>query len=313
MRKQVLAKLQSFGQTLDLCKKKSERFKHLPEFSNHVLLLEDYVLDMHKQIQIIQISTRGHTLAKKESRATLTAETLTMAEIAMGYASNKKDRVMMNAVNLTKTSLIRCRESLIGDRCTIVLNICVEKLEVLKAYGLTKEKNDSFKAIIEDFSKKLLGTPEYRSTIEVANELFTDRFGKTKLLLKGGMDPLAKLLNSTDMELFMEYSHSRIAVMPARRKLSLKCKVMEKDTNRGIRKVEVVFVMVADANGNAVTADAETHIKFSSNKGCFQIKCMGLGEYSVTAKKGGVKVTVPNVYVVEGETTVLEIFMSYEL
>ncbi len=312
MNDREIAVLQSIDKTIDLCTRKGDDFKNLPGFNAGILQLDGLVKNMRKQSQVLDINTRGFTNAKNTAKDKLIDVTLPIVARIQAFAIIAHDQVLQNAVKINSTSLIKLHESMLGNSCRAVWEICTAKASELAPYDLTSEMTNELNAAIIDFEAKLIGSPQYRGEQKAAKQSFDSDYADATSILKNTLDVLASIIKSTNPALYAEYKNSRQLELAGSRSIALKCKVVDATSSQPIAGVMVRLVKIeaGSATNTVGNPDATTLIKRTTPKGGFQLKTLPGGTYTLTATKPGYTADPMTIFVNDGEMSDVEVRMG---
>jgi len=312
MNDREIATLQSYSNTVDLCTRKSVDFADLPLFNAEVLKLSGLVTNIREQNRVLENSTEGFTNAKNTSKNLLIQTLLPILKRIQAYASISRDQVLQNAVKLTKTDLLRMRESLLSDTCRTIMVTCQEKTTELTPYGLTPAMLTLLGAAITDFDAKLVGTPQYLGEQKAAKKNIATSFAEADDIVNTKLDVLAEIITDTNPQTYIEYRNSRKLDLPGSHTMSLKGIVVVAGTSEPIPGATVTITKNenGDSKAKAGGTDLQKNVKQSATQGGFQIQSLPAGTYTITAVKVGFTEQTVTVYINDGEMSEVKLELA---
>jgi len=305
-----IARLKRLEQTVDHCKKENEAYASLPGFPEVVNTLDTKLNGIHAIEQEITTQEQEFTTAKNSAKGVMVEHTDDNSASVRAYAGQNHDFEIPSAVKLSKAALLRQRDLVVADTCNSVLSICIGIGPALAPFRFTDEKRKATEAAIKDYKDKLVKSPEYVSFRKAMNKKCSVELDAAEAYATASLDTLVELIRKDNPLMYNQYMNLRKGSRPGGRTISLRGKVLDSGTKKGLRGVQATLTRTAFADGSKATGDdVVSYTKLTTKMGTLQMKSMPDGTYTITFIKAGYAVQTITVYVNDNEMTTFEVLL----
>ena len=157
-------------------------------------------------------ASKGVTESKDMVRNGLTEKVVSLAGTMQAFAAVNEDPILAEKVGLSKSDLMRCRETDLEAMVVPVITEARNHLEALTDYLVTEDMIVEVETSLDNF-KALIGQPRtIRNKAFVAKTVLTDLFTQTDELLTNQFDKLMLRYRLTDNDFYEEYTRARVIV-----------------------------------------------------------------------------------------------------
>ena len=280
-------------------------------FNDTILELKGVSIEINADLEAITTKQQKFTQDKNLAKGTMVDLICEDAYKVLAYAGmNRTTYTAPTAVQISPYILSRRHEENLTNDCKAVLNVCVSMGDKLLPYGFTTESHKVSADSIDDFTKKMVESPEFSAWKVAMNQKISANLVKAEEILDLTLDPIARLFAKSEPVLYAQYLSLRKITVPGGRTLSMKGPIMDSLSKLLLSGVKATITRTAFPDGTKATgADAVSYIKLSTKKGILQLKSMPAGTYTITVVKAGYAVQTITIYVNEHEMTKFEILL----
>lgn len=267
----------------------------IPKYSFYVDTLADNIKMIHHYREKQERKTTGTTEVKGELKETLIATTLKVQRKIVALAINNQNSELQKVVTYSKSELTNSADTILTDRCLIVLNTAHQYETELEPYGLTPVLISQLSQDISKF-RDFIPNPRLKITIkkDATDELNT-LFAQTDDHLKK-MDKVFEITRDDHYEFYRNYKSNRILINPGSHTVAIAGSI--KDAN----EKPIAHVVITEPK------TAFRHI--TGRRGTFRIKKMTPGIYDFTFSKNGYTERTIKVAVNEKEPTEVKVILN---
>lgn len=251
----------------------------LPNFS---AVLGDFNSFLNTILSLVSVQTldkKGIIEAKKEWKKKLCVLTDDVKNKLHSYALFSNDLALMSETKKTDKAIERLPDSELYGYAQSMYNRAQSRLGSLGSYGVTAATQTSLQSAINSFltyiPKPGEGVNDTKQTAVKLSDIF-----KSQDLTMTKVDSLLSIIKYTQPSVYAAYLDAVQIIPIGRRKDALNCRVFDAETQKGIKGVQLTFVLETDALNKAVTK-AEPIIRTTSTKGGLRVKSMEAGTYKV--------------------------------
>lgn len=157
-------------------------------------------------------ASKGTTENKDHVRQGLMMKVISLSGLMQAFAAVNEDPELAEKVSLTKSDLVRCRETELAAMIVPLITEARNHIDELADYLVTEDMIVEIETSIDNFTA-LLGKPRsIRNKAFAAQTVLTDLFQETDELLKMQMDKLMLRYRATDNDFYEEYTRARVIV-----------------------------------------------------------------------------------------------------
>lgn len=204
--------MRMFTNTQQALENNSDKWNGIPIMvanKNELDELLQRIIRVNKETKPI---SKAVTNDKKMERLALTEKTLGIAGILQAYASINSNNQLAEIADITKSSLLTCRETEVETTINPIVDEARRLLPLLVDYTLTEEMVLEVETSLDDY-KVLIGQPRtIRNKAFTAITALEDLFNKTNEILKNRIDKLMIRFKMTDPEFYETYTRARVII-----------------------------------------------------------------------------------------------------
>lgn len=254
MTKTESATFNMFCEVGDVCNKNTPIVAIIPAFKNAADGLAIKVVAIRAASQEQLQRTNGNRTEKGAQKEALARLTSNVAGGVLAYAAVKKNKKLMEAVNITYSELLRFRDDQFPQVCMNIYEEASSRAADLVDYGLTDTTIDAVKTAVENFRDESPSPRSARVRKKTARATIKKLLQEGKDLLTLQMDTLVMLLPADHSEFVKDYKNARKLVPLPMVHTQLKGLFENKKTGEPISGgtfeiVEISKTMQTDANG----------------------------------------------------------------
>ncbi len=183
----------------------------IPAFITAATDMSDVIdsIDGIVQLQVKQITGKALDKASAETNAVNAA--LELIGPTKSYARAVNNNSLFEAVNYSKTSLLKRRDTLLVNTLTLIRDTVQDNQVALTSYGITAAMVTSLSASITDYSVLVAAPREAINNKSAATNALVAAFKNLDPILER-LDGLAEIKKSSDPDFYNTYKSSRIIV-----------------------------------------------------------------------------------------------------
>ena len=269
------------------------------EFVPRYKFYEETLAEYIKEIEVFREKQERNATGTAKLKATLreavTNATLNISRRMVAYATNVGDSELMDEIDYNESDLDKSADTTLRDKCQIVHDKALEKLEYFNEYGITKPMIESLQQDINKFKDHI---PETRLKItnkKDATDELAKLFVKTDTHLKK-LDKVLEMLRQDHYEFYRNYKNNRIVISAGHRQRAVRGNIKDSQGN---------------PLANVTVNIAGTKNTFRTSKlGNFNIQELDPGIYSFTYTKNGYIQITQKVNINKGESTSINLVME---
>lgn len=267
----------------------------VPKYKFYEETLGDYIKEIEVYREKQERNATGTAKLKATLREAVTNATLNISRRMVAFATNVEDSELMDEINYNESDLDKSADTTLRDKCQIVHDKAVEKLDYFKEYGITKAMVESLQQDINKFKDHIPGPRLKITDKKDATDELAKLFAKTDAHLKK-LDKVFEMLRQDHYEFYRNYKNNRITIRPGHRKRAVKGNIKD---SKGIPLANVTVNIAGSKN------------TFRTSKlGNFNIKELDPGIYSFAFTKNGYIQITQKVNINKGETTSINLVME---
>ncbi len=231
---------------------------------------------------------------KQQHQDSLSVQAQSIASIIGTYSTIKKDLVLKEAMNFSKTELFYGPDQLLNEKSANILTKAKELAADLKDYGITPALIASFESQLKDYSSTINEPRNVAMERKQAVVQIKDLFTQLKLVFTEQLDPLMQLFKTDNRDFYDQYLLKRSIVDPARRKTRVEGTVTNKLTGKALPGATV---MIKDTEFVTSTPD----------DGSYSLNVPGVKQVPVSYQKDGYKPVTKQAILKRGQSTILDV------
>ena len=288
MNKSIAASMQMHSDVLAFFLRKVLEFLGFTDFDEDVDKLKGYITSNDEQRNIVENSTKGHTLTKNIAKNYVVTHALRPIASRLNLFANKNEmEILKNEIRYTEKQLLRRSDKRLPNILDIYAKNALALLPATGSEKITQVMIDDLNAGIADYRAKLIGTPQYHGELKAANKQIDNNMAGIKNLLEKNLDLTVEITKEDYPSSYVEYQSARRINLPPHRMLALKIQACESESLTPL--AGVTFTVMSDTNGDGVQSsdDQVRFVKRSSRLGVSQMRNLADGKYLVTAVKPG--------------------------
>ena len=252
-------------------------------------------IDTRKTVRL-----KGVAETKEQLQDELVEQAVAIASVISGYAAQKSDPGLKEAMNFTRSELFYGSDQQLGTKCRIILEKARELTAQILRFGITPEKIETFAGYIDNYTASINEPRSATAYRKQAGMQMRQLFDQLRRLFTEQLDPMMMLFKATQREFYDQYLIRRMIVNPAQRKTKVQGKVRDKAT---LQELADVAVSVKGLETMPATTDAEGRYSLQTPL----LKRLPLLYYKEGYKPGRADTTVSR-----GKTTTLDVELERE-
>ncbi len=310
------SKLSMYMTVRDLLKEDAVILKSLPDFEMYETMLIDSISNIQLIREDQELCKTGIAVNKSRLKNILITKAIEISRKMVIYAELQENNILKEEINYTLTDFSRCADTILKDRCQIILERANENIAPLTSFSINNERIIEFEKALNEFNefipKTRLGITEKKE----ATSKITDLFEKADEALHK-LDLIVELLADTQVYFYKRYKNTRKVVYSGTRKIAVKGIALDKTAELPVKNVTFKFLQLTPEAKEALESseyfEEESVFELSkktTTNGMFYIKNIKEGTYNVTVSKLGYKEQNIKVSFINGETTKLKVLME---
>jgi hypothetical protein len=241
---------------------------------------------------------KGVTDSKQQLQDSLSTQALAIASVISTYASVKKDLMLKESMNFSKSELFYGGGQLLNEKSANILTKAKELATSLKDYGITDALLDSFESLLQDYAANVNEPRSMTAERKQAGIQVKELFKQLNRLFIEQLDRMMLLFKFTHSDFYEQYMIKREIVDPTRRKTSVKGTVTDKTSGKALAGVTVIL---KNTELSTTTAD----------DGSYSLKTPIIEEMPVIYQKDGYKPATKEATVKRGQSTIIDVAMEF--
>lgn len=262
------------------------------QFQEKLPLIEQY-----RNTQIV--NNTGIAQTKNQRREDLIEQAYFIANRLQSFALETKNTTLLSQINYTRTDFGRYRDMNLTGLCNTVLENAKLYLGDLKEYNVSEELIQALDKSIKNYTEYLAKPRASQTSVKIATTNLAQLFSETSELLKERLDRDIEVFYKSHPDFYNQYQNARRLIQVSINRLSLRIQVFEKDTQIPIPNV---IIRIND----------QKEARKTTEKGNCQIRSLAKGNYQVSFEKVGYATQNVPVYIVDNETTELNVELEKE-
>lgn len=277
-------------------------------FSASYTLFKNKIPEILQSLDLQQSVTTGAAAEKTAARTILTDKTLFIANRIQSYATTNNLNDLLEQVTFTHTDLTRAKDSDLIAISDNIYNLANQYANALESFAITSTVLIDLQAATANFTRVISKPRDAQIKRKNATANLEALIREAINILTTRVDLDVKVYKDTNPDFYNQYMIAREIVSRGITSLAVTGSVTDKTTAQPIEHVE--FTFTPDHNGNEMKASVKGNrviSKKSAAKGKFQIPSIPEGQYNVTISKLGYKDQVITIYVIDNETTKIDV------
>lgn len=278
----------------------------LPNYTSNSTTFVNTITQIQAIAEQQKMSKKGIADGKNQLKNALIVLTVDNSRKLVAFAKFTNNPTLVKEVQIAESKLKQIADTAVKDYAQIVYDRAQSNVTALATYGITAATQTAFLAAINNYNASI-GRPRAGAT---EKSQFTKQLAtlfKTADSALANMDTAVEIVRLSQVNFYNGYKTARKIVETGNGKLSVKGLVVEASNGAAIKGAKITFVL----DGKAVkSANAQSIVKKTADKGRFNLKSLPAGIYNVTISKNGYQEQVTTLAVSDGERSELNISLS---
>ena len=156
--------------------------------------------------------TSGLTQDKEAIKDEVASKSLIVVRMLKAYATFKKDRVLLNSIDFTKSQLFYASDQVLQSRAALLVQTAKGTKNGAKSYGLTQAVIEDLEASATAFSGRVTNPRQAVISKKDTREQLAALIDEVDNLLAEKLDVLMDLVGISRPELLNQYNAARVIV-----------------------------------------------------------------------------------------------------
>lgn len=209
MRKRDLETYQMTLTTFAILSKNQDKFSQFAAFKTYLNRLEKDIKQLSKYIQTTERLKKGTHKSKQRLQKKLIPDTYRLSLAMKLLAINQKDDINFVRYRVTKGKFMQMRDTTLSEKSKSLLADILKNKKKLLIYGVTEERIQEYKELVEDFAKAIGEAESKIIKRKLANKDFIKLLRTVKHYLYHEIDTLMEVLEKEDSHLLKAYLKAR--------------------------------------------------------------------------------------------------------
>lgn len=202
----------------DFVDKNLSKVNALPKFVEFWTKFGDSMAEIQAQRAVQEASKKGFAKEKSKFKGTLITQAASVLKKLKAYAMVEENSVLESELAYTESELKRSADTILSDRCQLILERAKEHLTNLSAYKITQGMLDALAESIDKYKQAIPNPRTGTVNRKTATTSLATCFDTADDLLRK-LDKLMGILHDSDTVLYGKYLDLRSVVnTPGRRK-----------------------------------------------------------------------------------------------
>lgn len=306
MNKRQLSVLNMMVATCDYCKFNPTAWAALPNFSALYSSLDTVQAQIHALASEQMATPKGITKKKNQQKQLLIQLADETASRLRAYAHATGNGKLEEEMEHNERNMARLPDNALPDTCTQIYKKAEKLLNEVGNYQVTEATQAALLEAITSY-KLLQPGPRAEQVIHAQQTYQIDSLFVQSTTILESMDILVNTLRHSNPDFYTSYHDARRVIMKGTRNLALQLQVNDQQTHAGLKGVKLsLYAGTAEPAAN----DKAILQKITAKKGGSQIRNLASGAYLLRAEKAGYSSESHIIYINDGETTELNLWLE---
>jgi len=296
------SKQRMYKAVIAFLKKFSAIISKLPQFLNHLSILEEEVAHIEESGEQQITRTTGIKTDKDTLRMGLINLAADSSRRITAFAKVTGNNVLLKETKFSVSELKHNSEFELREKCRVILDRMEANLASLAEYGLDSNTKALLEQRISAFEAASPSTRLGTSSKKQSTQSISSSFARADASLDM-MDSLVEIDRLTEPDFYNGYKSVRKLVDTSMRSLMLKGRVVNA-AGEPIKGVTITFYRIDNGSTQPVL------VKLTAEKGGFYVKSLDTGMYRATFTKPGLTTQEMNIAISKTDLAEVEVKMS---
>lgn len=189
-----------------------EKWEAHPAFATIFGNFEEQIAIIRETRSVQEGQITGVTKDKAEAQNNAVEKGLQVSTAVFAFASVIGNNKLQDRVGYSPTELRRCRDTILIDRLTVIIEAANQNITELENYGLKQADIDEFQAIIDKYAEKVEDPRQAITNRSRATKELADNFKNIDKVLKEQLDKLMLQFKTEAKIFFQQYQNARLII-----------------------------------------------------------------------------------------------------